>query len=108
MAAMEAIWKIFRLHLPDRKSDWSETWWEASQQDRNLEFLKSFRSDIQDGQLETFLLPNSKSDWAQTWLGALCWHGDLKLLFVPVSTMVAMKTILNILKRYLLPNGESD
>ena len=35
--------------LPNRKSDWAKSWWEASQQHRDSELLKSFLSDIQDG-----------------------------------------------------------
>ena len=47
---MSAILKIFKRHLlPNRKSDWAETWWEASEQHRDSEWLKSFCSDIQDG-----------------------------------------------------------
>ena len=63
-----------------------------------LEWLKSFCSDIQDGHhvshlenLQTtssailkvfnfYLLPNSKSDGVYTWWKASGWHGDLELL----------------------------
>ena len=45
-----AILKFFKRHLlPNRKSDWAESWWEASQWHKYSELLKSFRSDIQDG-----------------------------------------------------------
>ena len=46
---MVAILKFFKRNLPNRKSDWAETWWEASEQERDSEWLKSFRSNIQDG-----------------------------------------------------------
>ena len=50
MAAMAAILKFFKKHvLPNHKSDWAETGWETSEQYRDSELLKSFRSDIQDG-----------------------------------------------------------
>ena len=48
MAAMSAILKLFKRHLPNYKSDWDETWWKTSEQQRDSEWLKSFRSDIQD------------------------------------------------------------
>ena len=48
MAAMSTILKIFKYLLPDRKLDWVETWWEALEQHRDSELLKSFHSDIQD------------------------------------------------------------
>ena len=45
MAAMSAILKIFKWHLhPNRKSDWAETWWEASEQHRDSELLKLWPS----------------------------------------------------------------
>ena len=49
MATTAAILKFFKLHLPNRKSDWAKTWLEASQLHRDSELLKSFRSNIQDG-----------------------------------------------------------
>ena len=49
MAAMMAILKFFKWHLQNRKLDWTETWWEASEWDSDSELLKSFRSDVQDG-----------------------------------------------------------
>ena len=50
MAATVAILKFLNLHLlPNHKSDWAETWWEASEHYRDSELLKSFRFDNQDG-----------------------------------------------------------
>ena len=50
MATMAAILKFFKRQLlPKYKSEWAETWWEASQSHRDSELLKSFGSDIQDG-----------------------------------------------------------
>ena len=47
---MAAILKFFKRRLlPNRKSKWTETWWEASKWNRDSELLKSFRSGIQDG-----------------------------------------------------------
>ena len=45
-----AILKILKPHLlPNPKSDWAQTWWEALGPHGDVELLKSFRSDIQDG-----------------------------------------------------------
>ena len=50
MAAMAAILKVFSCYLlPNNKSDRAETWWKALGQNGDLELLKWFRSDIQDG-----------------------------------------------------------
>ena len=50
MAATVAILKFLNLHLlPNHKSDWAETWWEASEHYKDSELLKSFRVDNQDG-----------------------------------------------------------
>ena len=67
-------------------SDWTETWWEASQWNRDSELLKSFHSNIQDGRhghleiLQTTFPPNHKSDWAKTWWESSQWHRDSELL----------------------------
>ena len=59
-----SILKIFRRHLlPNHKSDWAETWWEASEQHRDSEWLKSFRSDIQDGRCSGHLETTSAPKW---------------------------------------------
>ena len=45
-----AILKVFNCYLLlNIKLDGEETWWKASGQHGNLELLKWFRSDIQDG-----------------------------------------------------------
>ena len=50
MVAMVAILEVFNCYLlPNSKSDGVETWWKASGQHGDLEMLKWFRSDIQDG-----------------------------------------------------------
>ena len=47
---MAAILKVFSCYLlPNSKSDGADTWWKASAQHRDLELLKWFRSDTQDG-----------------------------------------------------------
>ena len=47
---MAAILKVFSCYLlPNSKSDGVETWWKALGQHGDLELLKWFRSDIQDG-----------------------------------------------------------
>ena len=47
---MLAILKVFNCYLlPNRKSDGVETWWKTSGQHGDLELLKWFHSDIQDG-----------------------------------------------------------
>ena len=49
-AAMAAILKVFSSYLLlNSKSDRAETWWKASGQHGDLELLKWFHSDIQDG-----------------------------------------------------------
>ena len=75
-----AILKFFKQHLlSNPKSDWAETWWEASQWHRFSELLKLFCSEIQTLSwielklvaimkfYKLHLLPNPKSDWAETW-----------------------------------------
>ena len=53
---MEAILKFSNWHLlPNPKSNWAETWWEASQWHRDSKLLKSFHSDIQDGRQDSHL-----------------------------------------------------
>ena len=51
MTSTAAILKFFKGHLPNRKSDWAETWWKASERQRDSELLKLFRSAIQEGRL---------------------------------------------------------
>ena len=48
MAAIAAILKFFKRHLPNHKPDWAETW-KALERYKDSELLKSFSSDIQDG-----------------------------------------------------------
>ena len=44
MTAIAAILKFFKRHfLPNRKSDWAKTWWEALQWHKDSELLKSFQ-----------------------------------------------------------------
>ena len=51
MAVWVAILKILKPHLlPNLKLDWVQTWREVLEPHGDLELLKSFRSDIQDGQ----------------------------------------------------------
>ena len=96
MAATAAILKFFKRHLPNRKLDNAETWWEASEWHRDSELLKSFCSDIKDGNhgchlenLQTssapkwqvrlsrnfshfwHVLQNRKSDWAENLVGSI-------------------------------------
>ena len=47
---MAAIFKVFNCHLlSNRKSNGAETLWKASGQHGDLELLKCFLSNIQDG-----------------------------------------------------------
>ena len=70
MATMAATLKVFNCYLlPNSKSDRAETWWKASGQHGNFEFLKWFHSDIQMATMAAILkffkshvLPNVKSD----------------------------------------------
>ena len=81
-ATMAAILKFFKRHLLlNAKSDWAETWSEASQWHRDSKLLKSFHSDIKILKFfKRHLLLNPKSDWAETWWEAPQWHRDSKLL----------------------------
>ena len=48
--SMMATLKVFSCYLlPNSKSDGTETWWKASGPHGDLELLKWFHSDIQDG-----------------------------------------------------------
>ena len=50
MATMVTILKILKRHLlPNVKSDWAETWWEAFEKHGDSELLNSFHPDFQDG-----------------------------------------------------------
>ena len=47
---MAAILKVVNCYLlPNSKSDGAEAWWKALVQHGDLDLLKWFRSDIQDG-----------------------------------------------------------
>ena len=85
--SMAAILKFFNRHLPNRKLDWAETWWEASQWHRNSELLK-YTVPISKMAataailkfFKWYLLQNYKSDWAETLWEALERHRDSELL----------------------------
>ena len=86
VAAIVAILKFFKRHLPNHRSDWVKTWWEASERHRDSELLKLVHSDIPEGRhggrLEIFkwhFLPNQKLDWAKIWWEALERHRDSEL-----------------------------
>ena len=50
IATMAAILKVLNCYLPpNNKLDGVETWWKAFGQHGDLELLKWFHSDIQDG-----------------------------------------------------------
>ena len=67
-----AILKVFSCYLlPKHKLDVGETWWEVLGQHEDLELLKWFHSDIQDGHhgshlenLQITSAPECKSDLA--------------------------------------------
>ena len=88
MATILTILKIFKRHLlPNRKSNWTKTWWKASEQYRDSELLKSFRSESKMAGMMAILkifkpclFRNSKSVWTKTWWEALGWNGHLDLL----------------------------
>ena len=72
------VLKVFNCYLlPIRKPDGAETWWKALGKHGDIELLKWFRSDIQNGHIgshleylqifKSHLLSNGKSDWALTW-----------------------------------------
>ena len=67
MAAMTAILKVFNCYLPPKcKWDGAETWWKAFGQHGDLELLKLFCSDIQDGHQGSHL-ENLQSTSAPKW-----------------------------------------
>ena len=98
---MVAVLKFFKRNLLlNRKLDWAETWWEASQWHRDSELIKSFHSNIQDG-LKFFkqhLFPNHKSDWAETWWEASKHYRVPELLKSFYSNIQDMATILKFFK----------
>ena len=85
-----AILKFSKGHfIPNRRSDWAKTWWEASERHRDSELLKLlfffffFFFDIQEFLLKFFkrhLLPNRNLDRAETWWEASERHRDSDLL----------------------------
>ena len=112
MAATAAILEFFKRHLLlNPKSDWAETWWDASQRHRDSKLLKSFRSDIQDGHQGDHLeilqttSPPKPSDWAETWWEASQWHRNSKLLKSFYSDILDG---LKFFKRHLLLNPKFD
>ena len=115
MAAMAPILKFLKRHLlPNRKSDWAKTLWEASERHRDSELLKLFRSDLQAD-----LSSNSSNDisskavsWIERKPDGKHWR-DIKIqnclnCSVWLSKMAAWAAILKILKPHLLPNPKSD
>ena len=78
MDTTAAILKVFSFYLlPNDRLDGAETLWKALGQLGDLELLKWFRSNIQDGHhgshlenLQITSAPNGKTDWAQTWWAA--------------------------------------
>ena len=63
MAATATILKFYKQHLlPNRKSDWAETRWEASEWHKDLELRKSFRSNIQKWYKDPELPKSSRFD----------------------------------------------
>ena len=73
MAATVAILKFLWHLLQNRKLDLAEAWLEASELHWNLELLKSFGTNIQDGRHGSYLenlqttCAQCKLDWAKTW-----------------------------------------
>ena len=130
MAFWAAILKILKPHLlPNSKSDRAQTWCEALGPHGDLELIKSFRSDIQDGRhvshlenLQTasplavlkvfncYLLPNSVR-WSGNLvegIGAAWRFRIAKMVPVWFKMVATMAAILKIFKSHLLPNGKSD
>ena len=111
---MVAILKFYKWYLlPNRKLDWAENWWEALEQHRDSELLKSFCYNIQDGHhgshilkiIKPHLLMNSKWDWDESWWGGH-W-GHMENHSVPISKIVAMAATLKFFKQDL-PNCKWD
>ena len=111
--SMAAILKFFKRHLlPNRKTDWAETWWEASQWHRFSEFLKSFCHDIEYSLREirqTTSPPKPQAGLSWNLMGGI---GATQIQnrwshSVLISKMATMATILKFFKPHLLPNHKS-
>ena len=109
---MLSILKIFKWHLlPNRKSDWAETWWEASEQHRDSEWLKSFCSDIQDGCYSGHL-ENLETTSAPKWYVRLSWNlvgGIGETWKFKTAKFIPFRHLrLKFFKWHLLPNCNAD
>ena len=116
---MAAILKFFKRHLlPDHKSDWTKTWWEASEWHRDSKLLKSFHSDIQDGSHGHHLeiLSNDISSQIISQIEQKLdgrYHSDTEIQncynrSVPISKTTTTTAIFKFFKQHLLPNHKSD
>ena len=81
MAPKVGILKIFKPHLlPNGKSDWAKTWWDAFGQQGNSELLKTFCYDIHDGRHSSHF-----EDLLLTHLELMPWSVDHRPSLIHVS-----------------------
>ena len=115
LATMAAILKkkTSKPHLlPNGKSDWAESWWEALGRYGDSALLKSFRPDIHDGRHGSYLdffkrhFPNSKWSYVETSWEAWGITEIQNSYYRSVS--ISRATVLKFFKPLLLPNRRSD
>ena len=126
MATMSAILKIFKQYLlwPSWKSSivfcsWTVSqiewkWWKASGHHGDLELLKWFRSDIQDGHHGSHLEKSSNHicNWTVSLIelkhdGSHWGVMEIQNCLSPSIPMSKMAGILKFFKPHLLPNSKS-
>ena len=95
MATMAAILKFFKQHLPNLRSDWAKTWWEASEQNRDSELLKLLWWPWRPSWNSSNDISSQTISWVQPKL-------DVKH-----RCDIEMATILKFFKPHLLPNSKS-
>ena len=115
------ILKISKPHLlPNGKSDWAETWWEALRRHGDSKLLKPFCYYIHDGrhsshheglqllaQTET-LFQVSLCRLLLTVLRPSSVCHSVTFHIFDISVMDSTATILKVFNGYLLPNGKSN
>ena len=107
MATMVAVLKILKRHLlPNGKSDWAETWWEALGRHGDAELLNSFHSDICDGCQGRLDSSNNISSQTLMWIEPkLDWQHRSSIEIQ--NCWKLFWAILKIFKPHLLPNVKS-
>ena len=112
-----SILKFFKRYLlPNSKSDWTETWWEASQWHRDSELLKLFRYPIWPHGSHLEILQRTSSPkpirLSQNLVGSITVTQLFRIAklksFCSISKMATAGAILKVFKWHLLPYYKSD